>query len=145
MQFSVCADARPGCPSKGRLLYPTAVRDDSYQEEHRQTYVDIGPALPDQLGSDPLLRRSFHAAGQPALVQIGGRSRCPRVTAGDRSFPLVLAQIWHALLSSRWQGPCVRLCSGHGGLGIGSLDHEPSGCYRFRPADVVALARLITN
>ena len=49
---------------------------------------------------DPLLRRSFHAGGQPARAQVGGRSRCPWVTAGDRSFPPVLARIWHASVIS---------------------------------------------
>jgi hypothetical protein len=43
----------------------------------------------------PLLRRSFHAGGQPVRVQIGGRSGCPWVTAGDRSFPPVLVRMWH--------------------------------------------------
>ena len=40
---------------------------------------------------DPLLRSMFHAAGQPAHAQIGGRLRCPwvpPVTAGFRPF-------WH--------------------------------------------------
>jgi hypothetical protein len=55
---------------------------------------------------DQLLRRSFHAAGQPARAQIGGRSRCPWVTAGDRSFPLVLARTWHAATR---KGNSVRL------------------------------------
>ena len=41
--------------------------------------------------------RSFHAAGQPTHAQIGGRSRCPWVAAGDRSFPSVLARTWHGL------------------------------------------------
>jgi hypothetical protein len=48
---------------------------------------------------DPLLRRLFHAGGQPALAQIGSCSRCPRVTVGDRSFPPVLAWKWHVALS----------------------------------------------
>ena len=96
MQFSVCADARPGCPSKGRLLYPTAVRDDSYQEEHRQTYVDIGPALPDQLGSDPLLRRSFHAAGQPAAFLIRAGLLIFWLQLNVSGFRPVLARGWKA-------------------------------------------------
>ena len=45
---------------------------------------------------DPLLRRPFPAGGQPAHAHVGGRSRCPWVTAGDRSFPPVLARMWHA-------------------------------------------------
>jgi len=51
---------------------------------------------------DRLLRRSFHAAGQPARTQIGGRSRCPWVTASDRSFPPVLARTWHGCGYPRW-------------------------------------------
>ena len=43
-----------------------------------------------------LPRRSFHATGQPAHGQIRGRSRCPWLTAGHRSFPPVLARTWHA-------------------------------------------------
>ena len=45
--------------------------------------------------SDQLLRRSFQAGGPPAHAQLGGRSRCPWVTAGDLCFPLVLARKWH--------------------------------------------------
>jgi hypothetical protein len=45
--------------------------------------------------TDRLLRRSFRAGGQPARVQVGGRSHCPWATAGDRSFPPVLAWMWH--------------------------------------------------
>jgi len=30
---------------------------------------------------EPLLRSMFHAAGQPARTQLGGPSRCPRMTA----------------------------------------------------------------
>jgi hypothetical protein len=44
---------------------------------------------------DQLLRRSFRAGGQPAGTQVGDCSRCPWVTAGDRSFPPVLARMWH--------------------------------------------------
>ena len=40
--------------------------------------------------------RSFRAGGQPARAQVRGRSRCSWVTAGDRSFPPVLARMWHA-------------------------------------------------
>ena len=47
------------------------------------------------MARDQLLRRSFHAGGQPAHAQVGGGSRYPWVTAGDRSFPLVLARMWH--------------------------------------------------
>jgi hypothetical protein len=50
---------------------------------------------------DPLLRRSFQARDQPARMQIEGRSRCPWVTASDRSFPPVLARMWHGCGSSR--------------------------------------------
>ena len=46
-------------------------------------------------GSDQFLRRSFRAEGQPAYAPFGRRSGCPWVTAGDRSFPPVLARIWH--------------------------------------------------
>ena len=53
---------------------------------------------------DPLLRRSFQARGQPARVQVGGCSRCPWVTAGDRSFPLVLARKWHGACRSTLEG-----------------------------------------
>lgn len=44
---------------------------------------------------EPLLRRSFRAGGQPALAQVGGRSGCRWVTAGDRRFLPVLARTWH--------------------------------------------------
>jgi hypothetical protein len=44
---------------------------------------------------DLLLRRSFQAGGQPAGVQLGHRLRCPWVTPDDRSFPPVLARMWH--------------------------------------------------
>ncbi len=44
----------------------------------------------DRLGKE-FRHRSFHTAGQPAGVQIGGRLRCPCVTVGDRSFRL----FWH--------------------------------------------------
>jgi hypothetical protein len=44
---------------------------------------------------DPLLRRSSRAGGQPALVQLGHHSHCPRVTAEDRLCLPVLARIWH--------------------------------------------------
>ena len=54
---------------------------------------------------DPLLRRSFQAGGQPARAQVGGRSGCPWVTAGDRSFPPVLARTWHAAGEADRQGP----------------------------------------
>jgi len=50
---------------------------------------------------DPLLRRSFQAGGQPARAQVGGRSGCPWVTAGDRSFPPVLARVWHGCANPR--------------------------------------------
>lgn len=50
--------------------------------------------------SDRLIRRSFQAGGQPACAQIGCRSWCPWVTAGDRSFPLVLARKWHGACRS---------------------------------------------
>jgi hypothetical protein len=43
----------------------------------------------------------FHATGQPVRAQIGGRSRCPWVTAGDRSFPSVLAREWPGAKSGR--------------------------------------------
>ncbi len=49
---------------------------------------------------DRLLRRSLQAGGQPARAQIGGRSWCPWVTAGDRSFPLVLVRKWHGACRS---------------------------------------------
>ena len=62
----------------------------------------LAPAA--SISDDHLLRRSFHAAGQPAHAQIGGRFRCPWVTAGDRSFPPVLARTWHA---SRGTPPVV--------------------------------------
>ena len=39
--------------------------------------------------------RSFQAGGQPARSQVGGRWRCPWATASDRSFPPVLARMWH--------------------------------------------------
>ena len=45
--------------------------------------------------SDPLIRRSFQAGRQPARAQVGGCSYSPWVTAGDRSFPSVLARMWH--------------------------------------------------
>ena len=50
---------------------------------------------------DPLLGSMFHATGQPARAQIGGRSRCPWVTAGDRSLPSVLARQWHGACRTR--------------------------------------------
>lgn len=46
---------------------------------------------------DLLLRSSFRAGGQPAPAQIGGRSWYPWLTAGDRSFPPLLARLWHGL------------------------------------------------
>jgi len=45
---------------------------------------------------DPQLGRSFQAGGQPARAEVGSRSGCPWLTAGDRSFPPVLARTWHA-------------------------------------------------
>jgi hypothetical protein len=45
--------------------------------------------------------RSFHAGGQPARAQVGGRSRCPWVTVRDRRFPSVLAHEWHGACRSR--------------------------------------------
>ena len=70
---------------------------------------------------DRLLRRSFHAAGQSALAQIAGRSRCPWLIAGNRSFPPVLARTWHAVwmqttgacqvrTSSAGSQRCLRSC-----------------------------------
>ena len=50
---------------------------------------------------DPLLRRSIQAGGQPARTQVGGCSWCPWATAGDRSFPSVLAREWHGACRSR--------------------------------------------
>jgi hypothetical protein len=70
---------------------------------------------------DPLLRRSFHAGGQPAHAQVEGHSRYPWVTVGDRSFPPVLARIWHdgswpgsCLLDASFRCPCCtcRICAG---------------------------------
>ena len=55
----------------------------------------------DLLGRDLLLRSMFHAAGQPAHAQIGSYSWCLWVTAGDRSFPSVLARTWH----TTWMQP----------------------------------------
>src|ERR1700733_10562569 len=57
------------------------------------------------------LRRSFHAAGRPAHAQVGG---CPGylwVTADDRSFPPVLARMWHG------RGRSQRRPHGHDGSG----------------------------
>jgi hypothetical protein len=48
----------------------------------------------DRLGKE-FRHRSFQAGGQPARVQLGGRLRCPWLTADDRSFPPVLARTWH--------------------------------------------------
>src|SRR5450755_4156931 len=45
---------------------------------------------------DPLLANSFQARGQPARCQVEGRPGCPWGTVGDRSFPPVLARMWHA-------------------------------------------------
>jgi len=45
--------------------------------------------------SETLLRRSFHAVGQPAPAQVGHRFRYPWMTSNDRSFPPVLARVWH--------------------------------------------------
>jgi hypothetical protein len=47
--------------------------------------------------SDRLLRRSFQAGGRRAPTQVGSRAGCPWVTADDRSFPSVLARMWHVL------------------------------------------------
>ena len=86
-----------------------------HDQEHRQNvrpgcedhpgpnYVNKVPTKREDLTSapgrirtrDPLLRRSFHAGGRPARAQVGRRLRCPWVTAGDLSFPLVLARMWH--------------------------------------------------
>lgn len=37
-------------------------------------------------------------------AQLGGRSLCPWVTAGDRSFPPVLARMWHGSLNGAAAG-----------------------------------------
>ncbi len=42
------------------------------------------------------LEGRFAQRGQPAGAQVGGRSRCPWVTAGDRSFRPVVVRIRHA-------------------------------------------------
>jgi len=55
----------------------------------------------DLLSRDRLLRSSFHMQIRPGKSQVRGHSRCPRVTAGDRSSPLVLARMWHGA----WPGP----------------------------------------
>ena len=53
-----------------------------------------------RLPRDPLLRRSFQAGGQPGRAQVGSRPDCPWVTAGDRSFPPVLARTCHGCSAS---------------------------------------------
>jgi hypothetical protein len=52
--------------------------------------------------ADLPLRRSFRRRLRPARVQVGGRSRCPWVTADDRSFPPVLARMWHTWAQATW-------------------------------------------
>jgi hypothetical protein len=51
-------------------------------------------------------RRSFRAGGRPAHAQIGRCSGGPWVTAGDRSFPLVLAWTWHGYIWSHMAFRC---------------------------------------
>ena len=63
----------------------------------------------ESMKGDPLLRRSFQAGGQPAHAQIGRRSGCPWVTAGERSFPPVLAQMWHGCRHSQRSSPLAVL------------------------------------
>ena len=54
---------------------------------------------------DPLFRRSFRAQRWPARAQVRGRQGCPRLPADYRSFPSVLARMWHA--SARFALPCL--------------------------------------
>jgi hypothetical protein len=80
---ALSAAVRPKCGQRGRVT--TLIRS----AVHCQGHVDANAAR------NPLLRRSFHAAGQPACAQMGGRSQWPWVTADDCSFPPVLARMWH--------------------------------------------------
>ena len=95
----LCSLTRLGPPAQdGRsalgLLYPTAVQHESCQSEHRQDRLGINP------GVSRCLEGRF-TQGQPARAQVGSCSGCPWATAGDRSFPVVLARKWHDACRSR--------------------------------------------
>ncbi len=94
------------------LLYLAAVPDDSRQRDNCQDCVDINSAR------DLLLRRSFHAAGQPATSLIGAGSLIVWLQLDVSGFCPVLARGWHgacclrtgdhSLVSYRHGGGCCR-------------------------------------
>jgi hypothetical protein len=65
------------------------------REYPRDTPDDLAIGHVAGITAESQLRRSFHTGGQPPCVQVGGCSQFPWVTAGDGSFPPVLARKWH--------------------------------------------------
>jgi len=82
VRWSPC---RSSCP-RGNEAGPEHLPLGDLAQPDRIQLVGVGPVV--------------SGRGQPAHAQIGSRSRCPWVTAGDRSFPLVLARKWHAVCRS---------------------------------------------
>jgi hypothetical protein len=79
----------------GPLTMPVQLSRPSQLSARTRQVTATTPPSGTQRACEQLLRRSFQEGGQPACVEMGGRSYCPWATADDRSFPLVLARTWH--------------------------------------------------
>ena len=80
--------------------------------------------------------------GRPACTQVSGRSRCPWVPAGDRSFPLVLARKWHVVGGMcRETEPTFRLFLILAGAVSGAGAGLMPGCRRVRGFQVPGRGR----